>query len=194
MQLADAPSDRRPLRRGSARAAILGAAARLFAERGFTHATVRDIAAAAGADPALVKYHFGSKEALFLEVVQQHNEWRDLVETPLEELAVAVVTALLDADAAGRGRPVFAALVRASDSPSVRSRLAQSMEEQFVRPIAARLEGADAELRARLFAAQVHGLMTVLWLIDDQALLRDDRAAIVSRYAAALDVVLRADD
>lgn len=194
MHSAGAPPARPPLRRGSARAAILSAARRLFAERGFANATVRDIAAAAAADPALVKYHFGSKEALFLEVVQEHDEWRDIVETPLEDLASAVVTALLDADEAGRGRPAFAALVRASDSPSVRLRLAQSMEEQFVLPIAARLDGEDAELRARLFAAQVHGLMTVLWLIDDQALLRDDRAAVIARYSAALDVTLSADD
>ncbi len=179
-------------RRGSARAAILESATRLFAQRGFANATVRDIATAAGADPALVKYHFGSKEALFLEVSQEHDEWREMLSGPLEALGETVVEALLDADEAGRGRSVFAALVRASDSVSVRQRLSRGMEEQFVRPLAARLEGPDAELRARLFAAQVHGLMTVLWVMGDRALQEADRSSVVARYAAALDATLRA--
>jgi AcrR family transcriptional regulator len=43
---------------------IRDAALRLFAERGGAHATLRDIASAAGVSPALVVRHFGSKEGL----------------------------------------------------------------------------------------------------------------------------------
>lgn len=48
----------------TARARIRDAALRLFTERGVDGATVRDIAAAAGVSPGLVRHHFGSKEAL----------------------------------------------------------------------------------------------------------------------------------
>ncbi|HET7037352.1 MAG TPA: TetR family transcriptional regulator [Thermomicrobiaceae bacterium] len=48
----------------TARARIRDAALRLFTERGIDGATIRDIAAAAGVSPGLVRHHFGSKEAL----------------------------------------------------------------------------------------------------------------------------------
>src|SRR5262249_41420385 len=52
------------------REAILTAARREFGARGFDGATVRAIATAAGVDPALVMYFFGSKEQLFLAAIE----------------------------------------------------------------------------------------------------------------------------
>jgi AcrR family transcriptional regulator len=49
---------------------LLKAAAQLFAERGFTKVTVRDICRAARANVALVNYHFGGKTGLYREVLQ----------------------------------------------------------------------------------------------------------------------------
>ena len=48
----------------TAAAAIRIAALELFAERGYSGVTVRQIAAAAGVSPALVIHHYGSKEKL----------------------------------------------------------------------------------------------------------------------------------
>lgn len=48
----------------TARARIRDAALRYFTEYGFTQATIREIARAAGVSPGLVRHHFGSKEAL----------------------------------------------------------------------------------------------------------------------------------
>jgi len=47
-----------------AAAVILGAATRLFAERGAAAVTVREIAAAAGVSPGLIMHHYGSKDGL----------------------------------------------------------------------------------------------------------------------------------
>jgi AcrR family transcriptional regulator len=49
---------------------LLKAAERLFAERGFTDVTVRDICRAARANVAAVNYHFGGKAGLYREVLQ----------------------------------------------------------------------------------------------------------------------------
>lgn len=49
---------------------LLDAASTLFAATGFHGATVREIAQAAGANVAAANYHFGSKEALYLEVLR----------------------------------------------------------------------------------------------------------------------------
>jgi AcrR family transcriptional regulator len=49
---------------------LLRAGSELFAVTGFHGATARDIARQAGANVAAANYHFGSKEALYLEVLR----------------------------------------------------------------------------------------------------------------------------
>ena len=49
---------------------ILAAASELFAERGFHGTTMRDIAERARVNLAAAHYHFGSKQALYLEVLR----------------------------------------------------------------------------------------------------------------------------
>ena len=53
---------------------ILEAADELFGERGYDGASARDIARRAGVKKALVFYHFGSKEALFVAVLERFYE------------------------------------------------------------------------------------------------------------------------
>lgn len=55
----------------AARRAVLDAAERLFAERGFAGASLRDIAHAAGASQPLIQHHFGSKEGLYRAVLRR---------------------------------------------------------------------------------------------------------------------------
>ncbi len=50
---------------------LLRTARRSFALRGYEATSVRDIARQADVDPALIAHHFGSKEALWLAVVEQ---------------------------------------------------------------------------------------------------------------------------
>lgn len=49
---------------------LLGAASELFAARGFHGTTIRDIAQRAGVNVAAGNYHYGSKKALYLEVLR----------------------------------------------------------------------------------------------------------------------------
>jgi AcrR family transcriptional regulator len=50
---------------------ILDAAGRVFAERGYKSATIRQICQAAEANVAAVNYYFGDKQQLYLEAVKQ---------------------------------------------------------------------------------------------------------------------------
>jgi AcrR family transcriptional regulator len=56
---------------GERREALLHAAERVFADRGFDQARLEDIARATGVTKAIVYRHFPSKEELFLAVVQE---------------------------------------------------------------------------------------------------------------------------
>lgn len=52
-----------------ARTALLNAARELFSARSFRAVTVRELAAAAGVNPAMVNYHFGGKEGIYEAMV-----------------------------------------------------------------------------------------------------------------------------
>ncbi len=51
------------------RGRVLEAAARLFAEHGFNHVSIRDICREAGSNVASVNYHFGDKLGLYRELI-----------------------------------------------------------------------------------------------------------------------------
>ena len=57
-------------RSDATRSALINAATEVFARSGFEAVGTRDIAAAAAVHPALIGYHFGSKEGLYLAVFE----------------------------------------------------------------------------------------------------------------------------
>ena len=68
--------DRQPTR-----AAVLEAAGRIFAERGYAEATSKEICELAGANSAAVNYYFGGKNRLYEEVlVEAHRQMSSLEE------------------------------------------------------------------------------------------------------------------
>lgn len=56
----------------STRAALIDAATDVFVDEGFKAARVQDIAQRAGVRLSAINYHFGSKEGLYLAVLQHH--------------------------------------------------------------------------------------------------------------------------
>ncbi len=76
------PSRQARRERPSTRAAVLEAAGRVFAERGYAEATSKEICQLAGANAAAVNYYFGGKEGLYQEVLtaahRQFDELEDL--------------------------------------------------------------------------------------------------------------------
>src|ERR1700753_2295729 len=61
----------RPRREDNRGRDVLAAAVELFASRGFDATSIRDIAAAAHVQPASVYYHYPSKEALLVAIVDR---------------------------------------------------------------------------------------------------------------------------
>ncbi|WP_116202647.1 TetR/AcrR family transcriptional regulator [Amycolatopsis circi] len=72
------------------RAALVDAAAKLFAEQGVDGVSIRAINSEAGLAPAAVHYHFGSKDALVNAVLMRDGEpVRERIHHLAEELAAA---------------------------------------------------------------------------------------------------------
>ena len=86
-------------RRAATRAALVGAARPLFAERGYAAVGTEEIVRAAGVTRGALYHHFGGKEALFLAVFEQVEE--ELLEQIGERVAASGATDPLAALRAG---------------------------------------------------------------------------------------------
>jgi AcrR family transcriptional regulator len=178
---------------GATRAAILEAAKAHFARSGYDRAVLRDIAAEAGADVALIKRYFGGKEALFTEALKASfhpdrlRDWNRA--TFAHDLAVIMAG---DPRANEARTHSFQFLLRAATSPTTAPLLSLAVQERFLAPIRDWLGGVDAEARARALAATVIGLL-VERLIRDQPLAGREREVFIARASAALAAVARED-
>ena len=100
------------------RSAILAAAERLYADRGFGDVTLRDIVAEANVNLAAVNYHFGSKDELIAELFVTRS-----IAGNRERLAE-----LKAAEEAGGGRAGIDAILRALVGPTLRDCLGPDRE------------------------------------------------------------------
>lgn len=151
---------------------ILLAARRLFAERGFTRTTVRDIARAAGVSPQTVYDSIGSKQAL-----------------------VARLNDLIDSEA---GIGAIIGPVAASGDPhqvsALPARITRSMLENCGDIIRAVVTGAAAEPEIQAVLEEGHrrhleGTRTIVRLLQDMKALAStaDSAATSETLAAITD-------
>jgi AcrR family transcriptional regulator len=174
------------------RAALLEAAKAQFANVGYDSATLRDIAAAAGADVALVGRYFGGKEGLFTEALKasigtgRWTHW-DRASFPRE---VATMMAGSAHDNEERTQS-FQFLLRAATSPATAPMLNVAVKERFLAAIRDWLGGDDGEARARVLAAVFIGFL-VERLIRDEPLAGRERQVFIDRAAAILEALIAA--
>jgi len=141
------------------RQAILEAAKTCFMHEGYEQVGVREIAARAGVDPALVNRYFGSKEGLFSEAVASKFDLSHLLDEDRANLGERLARYVLQKQSTGADYDPLVALLRSSSSDVCSGMLRNAILEGFVRPLAARLEGPDALLRAELVGSTLLGLL-----------------------------------
>jgi len=172
------------------RAALLEAAKAQFAKAGYDGATLRDIAAAAGADVALVGRYFGGKEGLFTEALKASigtGRWRgwDRASFPREVAEMMADTPHVDEERTHS----FAFLLRAATSPATAPMLNVAVQERFLAAIRDWLGGEAAQGRARVLAAVFIGFL-VERLIRGEPLAGREREIFVARAAAILETLV----
>jgi AcrR family transcriptional regulator len=154
----------RTQQRRQTEARILAAARELFADVGYDRTTIRAVASAAGVDGGLVMHYFGSKDELFARATANpENAANPEHAANPEELAEALLASL-----AGRldGEPVASLAVLRSmlTNADAADRYRAAAEPQLSR-ITAAIPGADAELRASVLSAIVHGVIIERYLL-----------------------------
>jgi AcrR family transcriptional regulator len=141
------------------RGAILQAARELFADLGYARTTVRDIAARAAIDPAMVMRYFGSKDALFARATAIDLKLPDLTKIRPAQLGDTLIRHFLELWEGPASSGTLTILLRTSASDED---AAARMREVFagqVLPMLARIaDPAQVPTRAGLIATQLLGL------------------------------------
>jgi AcrR family transcriptional regulator len=122
---------------------------------------MRRIADDAGVDSALIAYHFGTKEQLFVAVHELPINPSDLallIDGPNDEIGRRVARFAMTMLATDDSTAV--SLMRSSASnPAAAEMLREFINGALVEPIADRIEGPDARERVALAAAQILGVL-----------------------------------
>lgn len=167
-------SGRRPGESGT-RAAILAAARERFAHVGYHRTTLRAVATDAGVDPALVAHFFGSKQQLFLQVMELPFDPDELVRRlaagPRRELGDRVAAFALEVLEDPEARSRWTGMVRAAASePDAAALLRELVTTRVFHPLAEALGGDDAALRANLASTQMVGLVMGRYILQVEPL------------------------
>lgn len=173
------------------RAAIEAAARRLFAEQGYERTVIRDIAAAADIDPAMVMRYFGSKERLFAEVADFDLRLPDVASIDRSLVGVTLVDHFLDlweGEGANGGLPIL--LRSAASNEFAATRMQQLFAAQVLPVILSLGPPETAATRAGLVASQILGLALTRYVLRfppavalSRDTIRHEIGATIQRYA-----------
>lgn len=167
-------------------AAILEAAKIHFARSGYEGAYLRDIAADAGVDAALINRYFGGKDGLFAAALKDSIRPRALHDWDRENFAHEIAQTMAGHAHEDLDRMhAFQFLLRAATSPVTAPLVNAAVQERFMGPIRTWIGGRNVEARARLFAATFIGLL-VERLIRDEPLEGAERKVFIERTTALL--------
>ena len=148
----------RPRNAEATRAAILVAARERFARDSYDDVGMRDIARDVGVDAALVSRYFGSKEDLFLAVLDSCANGRDLMDGGREGFGQRVARdVIFEGGNEGKLKKLLI-MLRSIGSSKAMELVQRTGSESFFDPFAAWIGGEDAAVRARLAAATIMGM------------------------------------
>jgi AcrR family transcriptional regulator len=142
------------------RQAILDCARVRLREEGYDAASLREIAACAGVDAALVSRYFGSKEELLIEVLQcSAPPPLEMFSGAREGFGMRLAELLVCAPADEGKFDCLIIILRSLGSPTAAAAIRQSSRANFYAPIVEWLGGgAEAEVKAALIAAIMKGV------------------------------------
>ncbi|WP_432142652.1 TetR/AcrR family transcriptional regulator [Streptomyces sp. bgisy084] len=168
---------------------LLDAASELFAERGYERATVRDIASRAGANQALLFRYFGSKKALFGEVMARGGQ-EQLRSTPAERLfEVALRGMLAGGGGAGADRSLEVCLRSIGGSDEIGEAL-RGLGEEYAEVLATLSESDTGSLRADLALSWLLGIGLMRVVVAKEPLASADPDTVCALVAGALGNLL----
>ncbi len=166
---------------------LLEAASELFAERGYERATVRDIADRAGANQALLFRYFGSKKALFGEVMARGGQ-EQLRTTPADRLFETALRGML-AGGAESDRSLEVCLRSIGGSDEIGDAL-RGLGEEYADVLATLSRSENGGLRADLALSWLLGIGLMRVVVAKEPLASADPDTVCALVTGALGSLL----
>jgi AcrR family transcriptional regulator len=167
------------------KAAIESAASRHFRERGYDATTIRDIAAEAGTDPALVIRYFKNKESLFARVAEPRLELPPLGNVDPRQIGDTLIRRFLEIwEGEDSGMPIL--LRSAASTQAAAQKLREIFAAQVVPAIAAVRPDDNVGQRAALISSQLLGLALTRYVLKLPPAVALDRETIIREVGSAL--------
>ena len=180
------PAAPRPRNAEATRAAILMAARQRFARDSYDDVGMRDIAGDVGVDAALVSRYFGSKEDLFLKVLDQCSDGADLMDGDRATFGDRVARQAIFGHGDDGSLEHLLVLLRSIGSAKAIELVRRSAHECFFGPFEAWIGGPDAAVRARLAAAFIMGMEVSREITGGQTLSPEECERMHHRMSAVL--------
>lgn len=143
------------------RAAILGSARRRFLADSYDSVGLRDIAADAGCDVAMIARYFGGKEALFREVLSSDKR-PDVFREPRNAADLPAFLANLIVETSDEEREhrmeKFVLMLRSAGSPQASGVIRELVHRDVIDPLAELVGGEDSEMRAHMLLSILMGV------------------------------------
>lgn len=182
------PSSRRDA--DATRTALVAAARDRFGRSGYAATTVREIAADAGVDPALIMRYFGGKRGLYDAAVQVDLGLPDFTDVHPDHLGRAVVEAFLDRWDGDAGEPLRVLLAAAGTDTEAASRMRATFEHQVRPAITAARVTRDVTPPVEVIVSTLIGLATLRHVVRVPEVVASTREEIVERFAPTLQWLL----
>jgi len=178
-------SGRRPGNQDT-RTSILEAARSSFAEKGYDKASIRGIAGDAGVDPALVHHYFGTKEKLFLAVMNAPINPGELIpqalEGPREQAGERLVRTALGVWDSPAGTAALAVFRSALSNEWTARLLREFVVTQILRRAVGEIieDKSEAPMRTALVATQIAGTMVARYVLRIEPLASADAEVLAA--------------
>ncbi len=189
---------RRPGNSGT-REAILRAARRVFSERSYGTAKMRDIASEAEVNTALIHHFFENKEGVFMAAIQDVYQVSSVIDQvvlpgPREELGARFLSGYLSLWQDPVTREQMLMVVRSAVSNDEAGHLMASfIRDNVLGPVVGAIDTTHPELRATLISSQFVGIAVVRYIIKIEPLASMDCQRLIDIFAPTIQWYLTAD-
>lgn len=177
------------------RTAILTAARRLLAHKGYEGATIRAVAAEAGIDPSMVMRYYGNKEGLFAAAVDVDLQLPSASSCPREQLGGVLAEHLISRWEGELADELLTLLLRsAATTPPAAEQLRRVFAHQivgFVQEIVG--DGPETRRRAAMLSSQVLGVALCRYVLELPPLVAMEADTLVAILGPVLQHYLLGD-
>lgn len=169
------------------RAAILAAARKRFAREGYDQTGLREVAADAGVDAALISRYFGGKDELFSEVLACTPQISEFLDDDKAGFGERMARTLAVEPMSEEKLESFMIMLTSASSPKAAEAIRRHSGESFYQPLEAWLGGENAPVRARILSCLMLGATMNRMMHHDYLLDEEGRKDLCAGLAETFD-------